>query len=161
EPIRRMVDLGNDQDSVAMFVHKPGAKLLLAASDGKGFIVAEDDILAQTRAGKQVLNPGEGAEAAICKRVEGDTVAVVGENRKLLVFPLSDVPEMTRGRGVTLQKYKDGGIGDLTVFTLAQGLSWPYGTGMKTETNLTDWQGSRGGAGRLAPRGFPKANKFG
>lgn len=160
EPIRLMVDLGNDQDIVAMFVHRPGGKLLLAATDGRGFIALEDEVIAQTRAGKQVLNPAEGAEAVACRRVEGDSVAVIGENRKLLVFPLAEVPEMARGRGVTLQKYKDGGLGDVTTFTLAAGLSWPYGSGVKTETTLTDWQGLRGGAGRLAPRGFPKANKF-
>ncbi|MCF4164390.1 DNA topoisomerase IV subunit A [Zavarzinia compransoris] len=160
EPIRLMVDLGNDQDIVAMLVHKPGSKLLLAATDGKGFVALEDEVVGQTKAGKQVLNPGEGAEAMICRRVSGDSVAVVGENRKLLVFPLSEVPEMTRGRGVTLQKYKDGGLADVALFTLADGLSWPYGSGVKTETNLTDWQGSRGAAGRLAPRGFPKANRF-
>ncbi len=160
DAVRLLVDLGNDQDIVALFVHKPGSKLLLAAGDGKGFIAAEDEVIAQTRAGKQVMTTGPGVEAAICKRVEGDHVAVVGENRKLLVFPLAEVPELARGRGVTLQKYKDGGLADVTVFTLAQGLSWPYGTGIKTETNLTDWMGARGGAGRLAPRGFPKANRF-
>ncbi|MFZ2868647.1 DNA topoisomerase IV subunit A [Zavarzinia sp.] len=160
EPIRLMVDLGNDQDIVTMFVHRPGAKLLLAASDGKGFIVAEDDIIAQTKAGKQVMTLGEGAEAAFCRRIEGDHIAVVGENRKLLVYPLSDVPELARGRGVTLQKYKDGGLSDVTVFALATGLTWPYGTGVRTETALADWTGPRGSAGRLAPRGFPKSNRF-
>ncbi|MFA5122142.1 DNA topoisomerase IV subunit A [Zavarzinia sp.] len=160
DAVRLLVDLGNDQDIVALFVHRPGSKLLLAAGDGKGFIAAEDDVIAQTRAGKQVMTTGPGVEAVICKRVEGDHVAVIGENRKLLVFPLAEVPELARGRGVTLQKYKDGGLADVTVFTLATGLSWPYGTGIKTETNLTDWMGARGGAGRLAPRGFPKANRF-
>jgi topoisomerase-4 subunit A len=160
EPIRLMVDLANDQDIVAIFVHKPGRKLLLAASDGKGFIVSEDEIIAQTRAGKQVMTLGDGAEAMICTAVEGDHVAVVGENRKLLVFPLAEVPELARGRGVTLQKYKDGGLADVKVFTLGTGLSWPYGTGTKVETNLSDWMGARAGAGRLAPRGFPKANRF-
>ncbi|PWR25874.1 DNA topoisomerase IV subunit A [Zavarzinia aquatilis] len=160
EPVRLMVDLGNDQDIVAMFVHKPGSKLLLAASDGKGFIVAEDDVVAQTKAGKQIMTLGEGAEAAFCRRIEGDHVAVVGENRKLLVYPLADVPELARGRGVTLQKYKDGGLSDVTVFALAAGLSWPYGTGTRTETALADWIGPRGSAGRLAPRGFPKSNRF-
>jgi topoisomerase-4 subunit A len=131
-----MIDLANDQDIVAVFVHKPGRKLLVAADDGRGFIVPEDEAVAQTKAGKQVLNVGEGIEAQACASVEGDHVAVIGENRKLLIFPLEEVPEMTRGRGVTLQKYKDGGLSDVKAFKLADGLTWKSGERVRTETAL-------------------------
>jgi topoisomerase-4 subunit A len=161
EPLRLMIDLGNDQDIVALFVHKPGRKLLVASSDGRGFVVPEEEVLAQTRAGKQVLNLSDGAEAQICAVVEGDHVAVVGDNRKLIVFELSEVPEMTRGRGVILQKYKDGGLSDVKVFALKEGLTWKSGERTRTETDLRDWIGKRAQAGRLPPRGFPANNKFG
>ncbi len=161
EPIRLMIDLGNDQDIVALLVHQPGRKLLVAASDGRGFVVPEDDVLAQTRGGKQVLNLGGGAEAQACAIVEGDHVAVVGDNRKLVVFGLGEVPEMTRGRGVILQKYKDGGLSDVKVFRLKDGLTWKIGERTRTETDLKPWLGQRAQAGRLPPRGFPVNNKFG
>jgi topoisomerase-4 subunit A len=161
EPIRLMVDLGNDQDIVALFVHKPERKLLVASSDGRGFVVPEAEVLAQTRAGKQVLNVGEGGEAEACAMVEGDHVAVVGDNRKLVIFKLDEVPEMTRGRGVILQKYKDGGLSDVKVFRLKEGLSWRSGERTRTETDLRPWVGQRAQAGRLPPRGFPVNNKFG
>jgi topoisomerase-4 subunit A len=161
EPIRLMIDLGNDQDIVAIFVHRPGGKLLVAADDGRGFVVPEEEAVAQTRAGKQVLNVGEGVEAAACAPVAGDHVAVIGENRKLLIFPLAEVPEMARGRGVTLQKYKDGGLSDVKAFTLAEGLTWKLGDRLRTETDLRDWIGKRAQAGRLPPRGFATNNKFG
>jgi topoisomerase-4 subunit A len=156
-----MVDLGNDQDIVALFVHKPQRKLLVASSDGRGFLVPEAEVLAQTRAGKQVLNVGEGGEAEACAMVEGDHVAVVGDNRKLVIFKLDEVPEMTRGRGVILQKYKDGGLSDVKVFRLKEGLSWRSGERTRTETDLRPWVGQRAQAGRLPPRGFPVNNKFG
>jgi topoisomerase IV subunit A len=161
EPIRLMIDLGNDQDIVAVFANKPGRKLLVAADDGRGFVVPEDEAVAQTKAGKQVLNVGEGIEAQACTPVEGDHVAVIGDNRKLLIFPLAEVPEMTRGRGVTLQKYKDGGLSDVKVFNLAEGLTWRLGERVRTETDLRDWIGKRAQAGRLPPRGFATNNKFG
>jgi topoisomerase IV subunit A len=161
EPLRLMIDLGNDQDIVSLFVHKPGRKLLLASSDGRGFVVPEDEVLAQTRGGKQVLNLGDGAEAQACAVVDGDHVAVVGENRKLLVFKLAEVPEMARGRGVILQKYKDGGLADVKVFALKEGLTWKSGERTRTETDLRSWVGQRAQAGRLPPRGFPVNNKFG
>ncbi|MGE3894042.1 MAG: DNA topoisomerase IV subunit A, partial [Alphaproteobacteria bacterium] len=141
EPVRLMVDLGNDQEIVALFVHRPGRKLLVAASDGRGFIVAEDDVLAQTRAGKQVLNLGGGAEAAACVEAAGDMVAVIGSNRKLVIFPAAEVPEMGRGRGVILQRYKDGTLADAQVFARKAGLSWTAGAGTRTETDLADWIG--------------------
>ncbi len=160
EPLRLMIELGNDQDIVNVFVRKPGRKLLVAASDGRGFVVPEDEVLAQTRAGKQVLNVTPPVEAKVCTPVEGDTVAAIGENRKLLLFPLEQLPEMTRGRGVTLQKYKQGGLSDAKVFTLAEGLTWKLGDKVRTETDLKDWIGERAQAGRLPPRGFPSGNRF-
>ena len=118
-------------------------------------------MLAQTKNGKQALNLASGIEAAACTGVSGDSVAVVGENRKLVIFPLEELPEMTRGRGVILQRYKDGGLSDLKTFALAEGLSWSMGAGRtRTETDIRAWIGKRGQAGRLVPRGFPRSNKF-
>jgi topoisomerase-4 subunit A len=162
EPVRLMLDLGNDADIIALLRYVPGTKLLLAASDGRGFIVPADEVLGQTRNGKQVLNPGEGAKARVARPAEGDTVAVVGENRKLLLFPLSEVPEMARGRGVILQRYHDGELSDAKVFTFADGLTWKQGESRtRTETELDAWRGERAGSGRVAPRGFPQSNSFG
>jgi topoisomerase-4 subunit A len=160
EPIRLMIDLGNDQDLVAMFVCKPGRKLLVASADGRGFVVPEDEVVAQTRAGKQVLNLAEGVEAAAVTPVEGDTVAVIGENRKLLLFPLAELPEMTRGRGVILQRYKDGGLSDVKCFVYKEGLTWRQGDRQRTEADIAAWRGERGQAGRLPPPGFTRSNKF-
>src|SRR5690606_9308023 len=123
EPVRLLVDLGNDQDIVTLFRYQGERKFLVASSDGRGFVCPEAEMLAGTRTGKQILNVASPAEACVCRPVEGDTVAVVGENRKLLLFPLDQLPEMTRGRGITLQKYKDGGLSDAKTFTLKQGLS--------------------------------------
>ena len=161
DPVRLLIDLPNDQDIVDAFVYRAGRKRVVASHDGRGFVVGEDDVLAQTKNGKQVLNVSGDVEAASCAVAEGDTVAVVGENRKLLVFPLDELPEMTRGRGVTLQRYKDGGLSDVTTFEKKKGLSWTMGGGRtRTETDLRDWIGKRGQAGRLPPKGFPKNNKF-
>jgi topoisomerase-4 subunit A len=161
EPVRLMVELGNDQDVVAVLVRRPGRRLLVAASDGRGFLVPEDEVVAQTRAGKQVLNVTAPAVARGCVPAEGDTVAAIGENRKMLLFPLAQLPEMTRGRGVRLQKYKDGGLSDVRVFTLAEGLSWKLGDKVRVETELKPWIGERAQAGRLPPQGFPRTGKFG
>jgi topoisomerase-4 subunit A len=162
EPLRLMVDLPNEARIMTLFVHQPGRRLLVASSAGDGFVVAEDDVVAQTRAGKQVLNLAEGAVTRVCVPVAGDHVAVVGENRKLLVFALGDLPEMGRGKGVRLQAYKDGGLSDAVTITLAQGLVWKYGGGRtRTELDLTEWLGKRASAGRMAPRGFPRDNRFG
>lgn len=161
EPIRLMVDLGNDQDVVNLFVHDPERQLLVAANTGHGFVVEEADIIASTKNGKQVLNVSGTAEAQACTFVDGDMVAVMGDNRKLLLFPLEDLPVMARGRGVKLQRYKDGGLADVTTFTLADGLSVPESSGrMRSFTELRDWQGSRAQAGRLPPKGFPRRNKL-
>ncbi len=160
EPFRLMIDLGNEHDVVALLPHRPGLKLLVAASDGRGFVVAADEALAQTRGGKQILNLGDGAVARVAAPVAGDTVAAVGENRKLLLFPLSEVPEMGRGRGVILQRFKDGGLSDLKVFTLSEGLTWRRGDQTRTETDLRAWVATRAQAGRIVPRGFPQNIKF-
>ncbi|MEO1140464.1 MAG: DNA topoisomerase IV subunit A [Pseudomonadota bacterium] len=161
EPLRLMVDLPNEADIVDIMIHVPGRKLLVASSAGDGFIVPEDDVLAQTRSGKQVLNVRDGVAAQVCRGVAGDHVACVGENRKVLIFPLDELPEMGRGKGVRLQKYKDGGLSDATTFTLTEGLSWLDPAGRtRTETELAEWTAKRAGAGRMAPRGFPRDNRF-
>ncbi len=160
EPLRLMIDLPNDVEILDIIIHKPGMRLLVASSEGNGFIVPEDDVLAQTRTGKQVLNVGS-ARALVCKRVNGDSMAVVGENRKVLVFSLDELPEMARGKGVRLQRYKDGGLSDAITFQLADGLSWLDPAGRtRTQTDLDEWIGKRASAGRMAPRGFPRDNKF-
>ena len=161
EPVRLIVDLPNDVEMVDLFMHRSGAKLLVASTAGDGFIVLEDDVVAQTRTGKQVLNVKGDIRALICSPVIGDHVAVVGENRKVLVFPLEELPEMGRGKGVRLQKYKDGGLNDATTFVRTEGLSWLDPAGRtRTETELDEWTGKRASAGRMAPRGFPRNNKF-
>ncbi|MGH7046621.1 MAG: DNA topoisomerase IV subunit A [Stellaceae bacterium] len=163
EPLRLMVDLPNEHDVVAMFPYRPGMELLLVASDGRGFVVAGEEAVAQTRAGKQVLMPGAGAAARICLCAEeGDAVALVGDNRRMLVLGLDDIPVMSRGRGVILQRYRAGGFADAKVLRLADGLSWLQGeTRTRTEPDLTAWRGPRGSAGHLVPTGFPRSNRFG
>ena len=162
EPIRLMVDLDNDHDLITLFPLQPGSKLLLASDDGRGFIVPADEVVAQTRNGKQVLNLGDGGKAQVCAPAEGDTVAVVGDNHKLLLFPIAEMPEMTRGRGVIMQRYHDGGLADAKVFKKSDGLTWRQGESRtRTETELSTWAGQRAGAGRVAPRGFPQNNRFG
>jgi len=161
EPVRLMVDLPNEADIVALFIHRAEGKLLVGSTAGDGFVVPEADVIAQTRTGKQVLNVKDKTRALVCKPVSGDHVACVGENRKVLVFPLAELPEMGRGKGVRLQKYKDGGLSDATTFALADGLSWLDPAGRtRTETELTEWIGKRASAGRMAPRGFPRDNRF-
>jgi len=161
EPVRLMADLPNEAEIVTLFIHRPGRKLLMASTAGDGFVVAEEDVVAQTRAGKQVLNLRAPARALLCRPVTGDHVACVGENRKMLVFPVEELPEMARGKGVRLQKFKDGGLSDAMTVTRAEGLSWRDPAGRtRTETDLTEWLGKRGSAGRMAPRGFPRDNRF-
>jgi topoisomerase-4 subunit A len=165
EPLRLMVDLPNDADVTTLMVHVPGRKLLVASDAGRGFIVPEDEVLAQTKNGKQVLNVSGAEEAAACSIVpEGaDHVAAVGSNRKIIIFPLDEMPEMTRGKGVILQKYKKGGgavLRDVKAITLAEGLSFPFGSGWRTETDLKHWLGKRAQSGAMAPRGFPTSNRF-
>jgi topoisomerase-4 subunit A len=164
EPMRLIVDLEENHDFVEAFVHEPGRRLLLASTAGYGFIVPEDEVVASTRKGKQVMNVAEPDEARLSVPVDGDHVAVIGENRKLIVFPLEEVNEMVRGKGVILQRYKDGGLCDARVFAKAQGLTWLDAAG-RTFTlewsELRDWIGNRAQAGRLAPKGFPRSGKFG
>jgi len=160
EPLRLMIDLDNDHDVAAILPYVAGSKLLLAASDGRGFVVPADEALSQTRNGKVVLTPGDGAKAIVCTPAEGDSVAVIGDNRKLLIFPLAEVPEMTKGRGVILQRYHDGELSDAKVFTKADGLTWKQGENRtRTETDLRGWIGERASSGRVV-QGFPKNNKF-
>ena len=162
EPLRLMVDLPNEVQIVDILIHKPGRKLLVASSAGDGFVVPEDEVLAQTRTGRQVLNVRGDVKAMICAPVAGNAVAVVGENRKVLVFGLDERPEMGRGKGVRLQKYKDGGMSDAITFNAENGLSWQDPAGRtRTEPDLTEWTGKRATAGRMAPRGFPRDNRFG
>jgi topoisomerase-4 subunit A len=161
EPVRLMVDLPNEAQILTLLVHRPEGRLLVASSAGDGFVVPEAEVVAQTRAGKQVLNLGGGAVAQVCRPALGDHVAAVGENRKMLVFPLAELPEMARGKGVRLQRYKDGGLSDAITFALAEGLRWQDPAGRtRSETDLSEWLGARAGAGRMAPRGFPRDNRF-
>ncbi len=163
EPIRILVDMENDQDILTAFVHDPAAKLLLVSHEGNGFVVPESEAIANTRKGKQVMNVKAPDEAKLCQRISGDHIAVVGENRKMVVFPLADIPEMTRGKGVRLQKYKDGGVSDVRTFALAEGLTWQDSaerTFTRNAQELTEWLGARASAGRLVPKGFPRSGKF-
>jgi topoisomerase IV subunit A len=161
EPVRLIVDLPNEAEPLVLFLHKPGRKLLLASSAGDGFVVAENEVLAQTRNGRQVLNVRGDVRAKVCKPVVGDHVACVGENRKVVVFALAELPELGRGKGVRLQKYKDGGLSDATTFNLAAGLTWKDPAGRtRTQSDLAEWLAKRAAAGRMAPRGFPRDNRF-
>ncbi len=164
EPLRLMADMADGEDVVAVFAHRPDRKLLLVSTEGKGFVVAEADVLANTRKGKQVMSVDGKEEARLCVGADGDHVAVIGENRKLLVFPLAQVPEMARGKGVRLQRYKDGGVSDARVFAGEAGLSWVDSSGRsftRSLAELKDWLGDRAQAGRLPPTGFPRSNRFG
>ncbi len=162
EPVRLMVDLPNDADIVDVEIYNPETKMIVATDAGRGFIVKMEDVLAQTKKGKQVLNVDGKDEAKLCRIInEGDDhIAIVGRNRKMLVFKLDQLPEMARGKGVALQKYKDGGLSDLKTFNWKAGLSFKYGTGETTVGNAKEWVGSRADAGKLPPNGFPKSNKF-
>jgi topoisomerase IV subunit A len=164
EPVRLFVDLEQDGDLVAAFPFVGGRKFLVASREGRGFVVTEDECLANTRKGKQILNVDPPDEARALAVVDGEQVAAIGENRKMVVFGLDQVPEMTRGRGVRLQRFKDGGLSDLKTFKGADGLTWTDGAGRAfslTMKELSDWRGNRADAGRLAPKGFPRSNKFG
>ena len=165
EPIRLMVDLEAGNDIVALFAAASAEKLLLAASDGKGFVVKSADLVAETRKGRQVMTPRAGARLKVVRPVPAgaDHVAAIGDNRKMAVFPLDQLPEMARGQGVTLQRYKDGGLSDALPFRLVGGLSWPMGGDSgrtRSETDLTQWLGDRAAAGRMPPTGFPRDNRF-
>jgi topoisomerase-4 subunit A len=161
EPLRLMIELANDAEPVAFIRHQPGGKLVLISSDGRGFIVSQDEALAQTRTGKQIMNPAEGKSVKFCLALNADSLALVGENRKLAIMPVADIPEMARGRGVMLQKYKDGGLADAKLINAADGLTWMAGTRQRTEPDLTPWKTGRGTSGRMVPTGFPRPTKFG
>jgi topoisomerase IV subunit A len=163
EPVRLFIDLEQDGDLISVFRHQGGRKFLVAGREGRGFIVPEDECLANTRKGKQVLNVTPPDAARAIAVVDGELVAAIGENRKMVIFPLDQVPEMTRGRGVRLQRYRDGGLSDLKTFKAEEGLSWTDTAGRAfslTLKELADWRGNRADAGRLAPKGFPRSNTF-
>ena len=160
QPLRLMVDLGNNDNICDMFVFEPKTQYLIASNTGKGFLVDENHIIAQTRNGRKIMNLGDGEKTVFCKKITGDMVAAIGDNRKLLVFKVEEIPTMARGRGVTLQKYKDGGLSDIQIFNEKEGFVYNRAGGTKTETELLSWLGHRGQVGKLAPFGFPKNNKF-
>jgi len=164
EPVRLFIELEQEADVVSVFPFRGERKMLVASRDGRGFVVPEDECVAITRKGKQVLNVDPPDEARAVSFVEGEQVAVIGENRKMVIFPLEQVPEMTRGRGVRLQRYKDGGLSDVKTFKAPDGLTWLDAadrTFTLTLKELADWRGNRADAGRLAPKGFPRSNRFG
>lgn len=160
QPLRLMVDIANNDSVVAMFVYEPKTSYLLATGEGRGFIVDDSHIIAQTRNGRKIMNVAEGEKTTFCVKAAGDMIAVVGENRKLLVFKSEEVPTMARGRGVVLQKYKDGGLSDIQFFNEAEGFSFSRSGGTGIETDLRTWLGHRGQTGKAVPFGFPKNNKF-
>ncbi|MEM1102818.1 MAG: DNA topoisomerase IV subunit A, partial [Pseudomonadota bacterium] len=164
EPLRLLVDLGNDEIPISAFVYEGGRRFLIAATSGHGFFIAEDQALATTRKGKQALNVAAGAEAAVCRPVAeaANRVAVIGDNRKLLIFDAEELPEMTRGKGVLLQRYAKGGLSDAAAFDAKDGLAWLDRAGrQQTASDWRDWEGKRAGAGKAPPKGFPRANRFG
>jgi len=161
QPMRLLADMANEDFVSALFVPREGARYLVVGATGRGFVVKAEDLAAEKRTGKQVLNLREGEPALLCIPAEGDHLAIVGSNRKLLVFPLDQVPELARGTGVALQRYKDGTVADAKVFRIADGLTWKSGERTRTETDLRPWLGERAQAGRSPPNGFPRTNKFG
>ena len=164
DPIRLMIELEEAAEIVSAFPYKPGTKLLMVSSEGRGFVAPADDVVANTRKGRQVLNVDGTHVAVLAVPADGDHVAIIGENRKLLCFPISEVAEMGRGKGVRLQRYKDGGLSDARTFNLADGLTWLDTSGRTwtvTQADLLEWLGHRAEAGRLPPKGFPKSNTFG
>jgi topoisomerase-4 subunit A len=158
-----MIDMENDQDVLTAFILDTSRKLLVSSHLGYGFVVPESELVANTRKGKQILNVAMPDEAKLVVHATGDHVAVVGENRRMVVFPLEQIPEMTRGKGVRLQRYKDGGVSDIRVFRLADGLTWDDSAGRNFNRNkeeLVEWMGDRAAAGRTVPKGFPRSGKF-
>jgi len=161
EPVRLMIDLEDDHIPVGLFVHDPERELLVASSDGYGFRVLEKDVIASTRGGRKTLNVRSEVEALRCIEVTGDNIATIGENRKILIFKHEDLPQMGRGKGVRLQKYKDGGLADITTFETTDGLTFIDSAGRRNSVN--DWEllvGKRAQSGRMAPRGFSRGGVF-
>jgi len=164
EPIRLMVDIEEGEDILTVMPYQTGVKMLVAGSDGRGFVVSQDDMVSSTRKGRAVLNLDAPARASVLVEAIGDHIAIIGENRKMLIFTLDQIPEMARGKGVRLQRYKDGGVADAKVFKLSEGLSWKDSAGRSfsvEKRELKEWIGNRAEAGRLPPKGFPRNNKFG
>ncbi|MBX9787025.1 MAG: DNA topoisomerase IV subunit A [Alphaproteobacteria bacterium] len=162
DPLRLVIDMAQEEEVVELLIHSPGQeeiKVLVASADGRGFITARKDLLAQTRGGKQILNV-DGTKALLCREVTGEHIAIIGENRKLLIYKTDEIPEMTRGKGVILQRYKNGGLSDVKFFALEEGLSWKIGEKTRLETNLLPWLGKRAQGGKLPPTGFPRTNHF-
>jgi len=160
EPVRLMVDLPQDAEIIGMIKYEADAKYIIASSDGYGFVVKASDALASTKNGKQILNVNDKAKAKNFALVEGDHVAVIGTNRKLLIFPTEQLPEMPRGKGIRIQKYKDAELSDVKTFNLEEGLTWASGERTRTETDLRMWVSDRGAIGHLPPNGFPRSNTF-
>ena len=163
EPIRLMADLDESASIVAVWAYVSGAKRLIASSDGNGFIVGDDELLSSTRKGRAVLNVTTPATAALIVPTAGDHVAIIGQNRKIIVFPFAQLNEMARGKGTRLQRYKDGGLSDAKAFAVAEGLTWRDSAGRTftvARPELNEWIGNRAEAGRLPPKGFPKTNRF-
>ena len=160
QPLRLLAEMTNEDDIAALFIWREATRHLVASNVGRGFVVKSEDLLAEKRTGKTVLNLKPGEEARLCIPAEGDHVAIIGENKKLLIFPLDQIPELTRGAGVMLQKYKDGTLGDIKVFRATDGLTWRLGEKTRTETDLRPWLGERAQTGRMPPNGFPKSGKF-
>jgi topoisomerase-4 subunit A len=161
QALRLMVEMANEDGVLRLFIPSATQKYLVASSSGRGFILPGAELVSERRAGKTILTLKPGEEWAACVPAIGDHVAIIGDNRKLLVFPLDQLPEMPKGAGVQLQKYKDGGLSDVKTFALAAGLTWRIGEKMRVEQKLTEWLGARASAGRLPPNGFPRGNKFG
>lgn len=162
DPLRLLIDLTPEEEVVDLLLHSPQAedkKILIASADGRGFITSRASLVAQTRSGKQILNV-EGTKAVLCREVTGDHLAIIGQNRKLLIYKTDEIPEMARGKGVILQRYKDGGLSDAKFFILEEGLSWKLGDKTRTEAKLLPWLGKRGQGGKLPPTGFPRTNQF-
>ncbi len=161
DPLRLMVDLVPEEELLEILVHAPESdgKILVASRDGRGFITSRASLVAQTRNGKQILNV-DGPIAALCRDVTGNHLAIIGQNRKLLIFKTEEIPEMARGKGVILQRYKDGGLSDAKFFTLSEGLSWKIGDKTRLESKLLPWLGKRAQGGKLPPPGFPRTNQF-
>ena len=165
EPLRLTIDLEAEAEVIAMMVVKGDTRLLVASSDGRGFVTSGEAVIAETRKGKQLVNLRPGAKVALLRAVkaEADAVAVIGDNRKMLVFRIDELPELGRGSGVQLQRYRDGGLSDAIAFAMAEGISWPLGGDsgrVRTESDLTPWRAIRGASGRIAPNGFPRSNRF-
>ena len=162
DPLNILLDLERDEQIIEMIIYKPEQKLLLASCNGKGFIVNSDDVLAQTKLGKKVMNVANSDKAMFCKIItaENDSVAIIGSNRKLLIFKIAEISEMKRGQGVQLQKYQDAKLSALKLFTETDGLTWTYLGKERREKRLTPWIGKRGRPGKIPPAGLAKNNKF-